>query len=309
MIMFLRRASARRCAAISARACSRESRLPCDTKEPLWSCRSFRARRSGRQGSPAVATCDATRRTRQNRRLDGVVLRHFTAGSQLRVRRRPAIVARSSPPTTRSTLGCDGILSHMHGDRREARLRRETADAFVLFGITGDLSYKMLLPALYAMEARKELNVPVIGVALTDLDVDGLRERARASLTDAKVDIDDAVFTRFAKRLRLVAGSFDDPTTFTTLATRSARRSSSRTIWPYRPVAVRRCRRRPARRGPRRRVAAGGGEAVRHRRGVGAGARRRAEEVLPGGSGSTASTTSSARSRSRTSSRSGSRTR
>ncbi len=106
----------------------------------------------------------------------------------------------------------------MHGDRREARLRREKADAFVLFGITGDLAYKMLLPALYAMEARKELGVPVIGVALTDLDVDGLRKRAHESLKDAKVDIDETVFKRFAKRLRLVAGPFDDPVTFTDLA-------------------------------------------------------------------------------------------
>jgi glucose-6-phosphate 1-dehydrogenase len=106
----------------------------------------------------------------------------------------------------------------MHADRRETSQRRETADAFVLFGITGDLSYKMLLPALYAMEARKELTVPVIGVALTDLDLDGLRERARASLTDAKVNIDETVFAQFAKRLHLVAGAFDDPATFTELA-------------------------------------------------------------------------------------------
>jgi glucose-6-phosphate 1-dehydrogenase len=107
----------------------------------------------------------------------------------------------------------------MKSDRREAQLRKEPADAFVLFGITGDLAYKMLLPALYAMECRNELKVPVVGVALTDLSLDGLRDRARASLRDAKVDVDEAVFARFAKRLRLVAGSFDDPKTFTTLAT------------------------------------------------------------------------------------------
>ncbi|WP_433218507.1 glucose-6-phosphate dehydrogenase [Dactylosporangium sp. CS-047395] len=93
--------------------------------------------------------------------------------------------------------------------------RKREADAFVLFGITGDLAYKMLLPALYAMEARRELKVPVIGVARTDLDADGLVARARASLKDAKVEVDDAVFKRLAKRLVLVAGSFDDPDLFT----------------------------------------------------------------------------------------------
>jgi glucose-6-phosphate 1-dehydrogenase len=106
----------------------------------------------------------------------------------------------------------------MHLDRRDIHSRRETADAFVLFGITGDLSYKMLIPALYAMEERKELQVPVIGVALTDLDLDGLRKRATASLKDAGVKVDEATFGRFAKRLHLVAGSFDDPNTFTELA-------------------------------------------------------------------------------------------
>jgi glucose-6-phosphate 1-dehydrogenase len=106
----------------------------------------------------------------------------------------------------------------MHADQRGVQSRRETADAFVLFGITGDLSYKMLIPALYAMEVRKELTVPVIGVALTDLDVEGLRKRAAASLADAGVTVDEAVWTRFSKRLHLVAGSFDNPDTFTELA-------------------------------------------------------------------------------------------
>jgi glucose-6-phosphate 1-dehydrogenase len=94
---------------------------------------------------------------------------------------------------------------------------KRPGDAFVLFGITGDLAYKMLLPALYAMESRGELTVPVIGVALTDLDVDGLRDRARASLADAKVNVDEQMFARFAARLRLVAGGFDDPKTFAAL--------------------------------------------------------------------------------------------
>ena len=74
----------------------------------------------------------------------------------------------------------------------------------------------MLIPALYQLEARKELTVPVIGVALTDLDLDGA-QRAAASLKDAGVTVDEAVFARFSKRLHLVAGSFDSPDTFTDL--------------------------------------------------------------------------------------------
>jgi glucose-6-phosphate 1-dehydrogenase len=90
----------------------------------------------------------------------------------------------------------------------------EVADAFVLFGITGDLAYKMLIPALYAMEARNELPGPVIGVALTDLDTNGLRKRAADSLAAANVDVDKNVFDRLCERMTLVAGGFDDPATF-----------------------------------------------------------------------------------------------
>ena len=49
------------------------------------------------------------------------------------------------------------------------------ADVLVLFGITGDLARKLVLPALYRLVERGELAVPVIGVALTDLDTEGLR--------------------------------------------------------------------------------------------------------------------------------------
>lgn len=96
---------------------------------------------------------------------------------------------------------------------------RSLADAFVLFGVTGDLAYKMLLPALYAMEARDELTGPVIGVAKTDLDRDGLHKRVHNSLADANVDVDRTVFDRLCQRMTLVAGGFADEDTFRRLAT------------------------------------------------------------------------------------------
>ena len=42
---------------------------------------------------------------------------------------------------------------------------REPSDALVIFGITGDLAYKKIFPALQALVRRGRLNVPVIGVA------------------------------------------------------------------------------------------------------------------------------------------------
>lgn len=52
------------------------------------------------------------------------------------------------------------------------------SDALVLFGVTGDLAHKKILPALYAMEKRGEPELPLIGVASSPWSLDRLRERA-----------------------------------------------------------------------------------------------------------------------------------
>ncbi|MFI8880339.1 glucose-6-phosphate dehydrogenase [Streptomyces sp. NPDC055243] len=93
----------------------------------------------------------------------------------------------------------------------------ERSDALVLFGITGDLARKMLLPALYRLTESGKLTVPVIGVAATDWDDDALREHAREAVIAAGTDIDEAVFARFAAGLSIVTGDFADDATFARL--------------------------------------------------------------------------------------------
>jgi glucose-6-phosphate 1-dehydrogenase len=56
------------------------------------------------------------------------------------------------------------------------------SDALVFFGATGDLAYKKIFPALHAMLKRGHLNVPVIGVARSDWNLDQLRARARDNI-------------------------------------------------------------------------------------------------------------------------------
>lgn len=53
------------------------------------------------------------------------------------------------------------------------------SDALVFFGATGDLTYKKIFPALYAMERRGHLHVPVIGVARSDWTIEKFRTRER----------------------------------------------------------------------------------------------------------------------------------
>jgi len=68
-----------------------------------------------------------------------------------------------------------------------ARNRSDTvrSDALVLFGITGDLACKMIIPALYAMVKRDVLIVPVIGVAFPKWSLAQLHARVTDSLQHA----------------------------------------------------------------------------------------------------------------------------
>ncbi|MFE1955259.1 glucose-6-phosphate dehydrogenase [Streptomyces sp. NPDC059524] len=92
--------------------------------------------------------------------------------------------------------------------------RLEPSDALVLYGITGDLARKMLLPALYQLTAAGRLGVPVIGVAVGDWDDARLRDHAREAVTATGTTIDEDVFGRFAAGLSIVTGDFADEATF-----------------------------------------------------------------------------------------------
>ena len=74
------------------------------------------------------------------------------------------------------------------------------SDALVLFGATGDLVYKKIFPALYEMERRGHLQVPVIGVARSDWTIEQFQARARASV-EKHDGFDEAVFAEFQERL------------------------------------------------------------------------------------------------------------
>lgn len=92
-------------------------------------------------------------------------------------------------------------------------------DVLVLFGATGDLSRKMLFPALYRLSARGELTVPVVGVARTDLDIDQVRSHVADSVRSALgEEVDKAALESLLQHLHLVAGDFADPGTFNRLA-------------------------------------------------------------------------------------------
>jgi glucose-6-phosphate 1-dehydrogenase len=88
------------------------------------------------------------------------------------------------------------------------------ADAFVVFGITGDLAKVMTFHSLYRLERRGLLSCPIVGVAANDWTVEQLREHARKCIEDCGETIDDEVFDRFSGRLSYVAGDFADHDTY-----------------------------------------------------------------------------------------------
>jgi glucose-6-phosphate 1-dehydrogenase len=90
------------------------------------------------------------------------------------------------------------------------------SDAFVFFGATGDLAYKKIFPALYAMVRRSGLDIPIIGMARAGWSLDKLKARARESVVNGG-DFDSGCFEKLAAQLRYVGGDYADPATYAKL--------------------------------------------------------------------------------------------
>ena len=88
------------------------------------------------------------------------------------------------------------------------------ADVLVIFGITGDLAKKMTFRSLYRLERRGLLDCPIVGVARREWSHDELADHARTAIADGGEAIDEAVFSRFAKRMSMVSGNYDDAKTY-----------------------------------------------------------------------------------------------
>jgi len=90
-------------------------------------------------------------------------------------------------------------------------------DALVIFGITGDLARVMTFRALYRLEQRGELDVPIIGIVRGEWTREKLIDHARESIAAAGETVDEEVFGRLAGRLSVVVGDLSDAATFQAL--------------------------------------------------------------------------------------------
>jgi glucose-6-phosphate 1-dehydrogenase len=88
-------------------------------------------------------------------------------------------------------------------------------DAFVVFGVTGDLARRKIFPSLLAMARKGTLNVPVIGVARGDFSLERLRREIRESVSKGKGHADDVrALDHLLSKVSAVQGGYDDPETF-----------------------------------------------------------------------------------------------
>ncbi|GAB4079709.1 glucose-6-phosphate dehydrogenase [Modestobacter muralis] len=107
-------------------------------------------------------------------------------------------------------------------DPRDRRLPRVPEPcALVVFGITGDLSRKKLLPAVYDLANRGLLptNFALLGFARRDWGDSEFSELARSAAREhARTPWREEVWERLANSVRFIQGSFDDDNAFDELA-------------------------------------------------------------------------------------------
>ena len=107
-------------------------------------------------------------------------------------------------------------------DERDKRLPRIAGPCgLVIFGVTGDLSRKKLMPAIYDLANRGLLppGFSLVGFARRDwADQDFGQVVYEAVRKYARTPFREAVWDRLAEGFRFVAGTFDDDTSFDNLA-------------------------------------------------------------------------------------------
>src|ERR1700760_1056667 len=89
-----------------------------------------------------------------------------------------------------------------------------------IFGASGDLTKRLLLPSLYNMAATQALadKFVLLGVAREEWNDDTFREHIAASLKEFwGPDADPNVVQWLTSRSRFQQGNFDDPATFSQL--------------------------------------------------------------------------------------------
>ena len=88
------------------------------------------------------------------------------------------------------------------------------SDALVVFGASGDLAFKKIFPALYAMTRRGHLDMSVVGVSRSGWTSEQFHARVRDSVEKHAGTVDQNILTKLLARLDYVCGEYADPATY-----------------------------------------------------------------------------------------------
>jgi glucose-6-phosphate 1-dehydrogenase len=89
--------------------------------------------------------------------------------------------------------------------------------AIVIFGAAGDLTKRLLLPALYNLKRNNLLpqEFAIVGLAHTQMSQDDFRSKLNRDIHEfATVEVDDQLWQQFEQRLYYLSGEFQDDKTY-----------------------------------------------------------------------------------------------
>src|SRR5262245_12127879 len=96
--------------------------------------------------------------------------------------------------------------------------------AMVIFGASGDLAHRKLLPALYSLTRDRLLpaRFAIVGFARRAVSDDAFREEMRAACNEhaRRRPIDPELWSAFARHIFYQPGTYDDPASFASLQQR-----------------------------------------------------------------------------------------
>ena len=129
--------------------------------------------------------------------------------------------------TTVETPGIDeDIWQDVWDEERAWRAERPDKEqepeplALVIFGATGDLAHRKLVPALYSLAAGKLLpkQFAVVGFGRSERDDESFRQGLRDALAKEGVRPREAEWNAFARQITYMSGGYDDMESFRRLA-------------------------------------------------------------------------------------------
>jgi len=123
----------------------------------------------------------------------------------------------------------------------QAKIRKPDPCSFVIFGVTGDLTHRLVIPALYNLAASGLLpdNFCIVGIARKKIADDALRDSLMKGLREfATQKVDDAIAKKLLGCVTCLEADPKDPASFEKLLAATAFSISLRLPARLHPSAV-----------------------------------------------------------------------